>query len=935
MATYKITGSRYLRQYTEASPSPMYAANVQAEAIVRSFCELPWTLSQVKKAQMTYHTDDVVDVEGTKGYDKNAEIRETFDAAMWCSTHSGGMHRAYANAAVYRWTLPDDAVGSTVSSLKVRVTSDPYNSAGVRLHLFTNSTGDIPMSCRTLRGEDALGVIIDDGTTAAGVAPRTTKTIDGKAYWYPTAADVTIEPTGGLTAQKYLFLLIALEDYSVVRGNWIEGSAFIDNLVELVTSAAVTGWTDGETYDLSTPPSYAHEYKVAVDGVYPCVLDGDSGVKSITLQKNGDPLVRKTIPSEQVGTDTLRLLKNGTFTGFLDVRSDQITAIHQTRMYHGSSSYTDYLVIGGTFNSGTFTEIPGLYLYNLTDQCWVNRQSLGELVPGELRTFHSGHGGILCCHFVYFGTDGNRIGFYIVAKDGRTFKNTSPGKWTAFAGNSPAFIVQRIGADVFQAVDWPVNGSYYTTITTANLLDYMSGSDASFKTITIGGAYHDGYTSQLSGRCIIFGSVVSDSKIRSFMILITGFGGALGNTPAFTGSACWSNIISFSGTAYDVTSVGFITFLIGDFSNISSVDTENNPIVYSTGTFSVKIDNSNPWTSYQFNVGRSALTNSMPDTFNNIKIHPGIKSGALNGNSILISGDFSDFGISYQVQKLARFRFNTTEGSVGLSQVTVPVDYTPPQVAALNVDDESVYFAQISTRNDSVQYYDHVHTDITPEQSVAGFRALYASLYMAKLASVLTTQGPRPGAIFAIRGDTLEVPTGATSTVNVPTWQLTVSNLVVPFAMPTAWKARKLRLSWAEAPTHTAGAKINCYMKPEYVEGNPRLADLAIYEASKGSVDGWKLLGSFSPDATISGVSGYAVDFDLDSVDWNGTTGRTASLLLTAYINLDDVNPEAGAGGGSDTPSLPQGVGTANVNAVTGAITDLDTGFRPDITLFG
>ena len=293
MATYKIIGTRFLRKYTEEEPSPVYAANVEVEEIVSSFCNIPWKQSQVKKAQMTYHTDDVVDDKGTTGFNKNAEIRESFDAAMWCGEHSGGKHRAYANAAVYRWTLPDAADDATISAIKVHVTSDPYNSSGVRLHLFTSDSPDIPTSCRTVRGEDASGDIIEDGTTAAAVAPRTTRTIDKKEYWYPTGVDVTITPTNGLTAKKYLFLFVGLEDYSVVRGNWIEGSSFIDNLVDLTTSADVSGWTAGETYDLSAPPAYDHTYNVAVDGVYPCVLEGNSGVKTLTLQRNGEELKKE------------------------------------------------------------------------------------------------------------------------------------------------------------------------------------------------------------------------------------------------------------------------------------------------------------------------------------------------------------------------------------------------------------------------------------------------------------------------------------------------------------------------------------------------------------------------------------------------------------------------------------------------------------------
>ena len=252
MATYKIIGKRFLRKYTESGTSPVYAAAAQAQHVVDTFCDVPWEAVRPSAATMTYHTDEVLDEdEGVTGLDKNVLIRDRFDAALFCAGHSGGQHRAYANAACYRYTLPDEAVGETLESLALRVTSDPYNSEGARIHVFTNSTGEIPTNCHDCRGEDSSGDVIEDGTTAAGVAKRTVKNVSGTDYWYPTTATVTLEPTGGLTLQKYLFVVVALESYSTVRGNWLEGCSFIENKVSITTASAVDGWDDGDTVDLA------------------------------------------------------------------------------------------------------------------------------------------------------------------------------------------------------------------------------------------------------------------------------------------------------------------------------------------------------------------------------------------------------------------------------------------------------------------------------------------------------------------------------------------------------------------------------------------------------------------------------------------------------------------------------------------------------------
>ena len=291
MATYKIKGQRWLRKYTAKRSSPVYAAAVDAQTVVDSFCEIPWESVFEKDAGMTYHTDEVVDEDSKiTGLDKNVLIRNSFDAALFCAGHVGGQHRAYANAAVYRYEMPTAAIGLTLSSISIQVTSDPYNSRGVRLHVFTNSTGEIPMNCHTLRGEDSSGEIIDDGTTAAAVAPRTVETRNKTDYWYPTVETATLSPTGGMTLQKYLFVLVALESYSTVRGNWMEGSSFIKNAVEITLPAPVSGWSSTEVNDLSDSDGII-EIPVVRHGTTQCNCSEVSCMYGVAVLSNGDDFI--------------------------------------------------------------------------------------------------------------------------------------------------------------------------------------------------------------------------------------------------------------------------------------------------------------------------------------------------------------------------------------------------------------------------------------------------------------------------------------------------------------------------------------------------------------------------------------------------------------------------------------------------------------------
>ena len=297
MATYKIKGQRYLRKYTEQGTSPVYAASVQAQKIVDTLCEVPWTRTGVDSAQMTYHTEEIVDEDRKiTGLEMNVDIRDRFDAALFCAGHSGGMHRAYANVAVYRYTMPDDAIGKTLVSLAARVTSDPYNSEGARLHVFTNSTGEIPMNCHVLRGESAAGELIEDGTTAAAVAKRTEKIVGKETYWYPTTETCTLRPvdpstsTSNLNLKKYLFLVVALESYSTVRGNWLEGCSFIANSVEIETSAAIDGLSETDLNNLSDP----EQGFVVYDGHHPTIPSGmPTGEISLTVRRDGDLLIEE------------------------------------------------------------------------------------------------------------------------------------------------------------------------------------------------------------------------------------------------------------------------------------------------------------------------------------------------------------------------------------------------------------------------------------------------------------------------------------------------------------------------------------------------------------------------------------------------------------------------------------------------------------------
>ena len=235
---YRIKGRRFLKKYTAAFTTPAYAVIADAQAVVDGLCDTPWQEVEDEVAQMAYHTSEVVDnATGTTGLDMNVVIRNRLDAALWCAEHSGGRHRAYANAACYVFEMPEMAAYPNLTAVKLRVTSDPYNSTGVRLAVHLSDTLDIPVNCAEAREGIA---------NIEGVAKREErKSSDNKVYWYAATEKVTIS-VNPQQLKKYLFLVVGLENYNVSRGDWLEGCAYISPVVEIETDGEVTGWNENQ-----------------------------------------------------------------------------------------------------------------------------------------------------------------------------------------------------------------------------------------------------------------------------------------------------------------------------------------------------------------------------------------------------------------------------------------------------------------------------------------------------------------------------------------------------------------------------------------------------------------------------------------------------------------------------------------------------------------
>lgn len=875
MPTYKIIGKRFLRKYTASEATPVYAAATDAAQISHELCNVTWEASAVRQAEMPPHGDE-----------DNPANRERFDAALFCAGHTNGMHRAYANAAIYRYTLPEAAVGKTLTGLTVRVTSDPYNAAGARVHVLTNPTGEPPTNCRTVRGDDDEGAARTDGTVAAGVAPRETRVYKGKDYWYPVTAEASLAPTGGLVMQKYLFLAVVLESYATTRGNWLEGASYADNLVSLTLSEAVAGWTDGQTYDLSEDA--ARSFAVVSGGVMAALPAGDNGIRALTIQRTGDDFVRNRVVSDsgllsRPRVDGLRLLdvtstdavfRDPLFAGQAsDVRvMPGLTPLIRTDVGTTASYY--YTLVVGDFADGTFPDLPGLLWV------WVNNgvplvaryeTRLDALATGDSATR-------LAALKAAIQADGGIRGAWIDED-----LNTSPSRRDLYIATKSGYY--GAGGVWSRAISFTLGGSDVASVTV-----------------------YDGSIQDAGGDVVVALLKTSSSYIRTAGVLL-----AHDVTGARIGCPITDKWVSYVG---DVTAIRPINFsssagvaaviVSGQLQSVGGVACNNCAIV-----------------RFEDNGGGPGIVtvpacdaDITPDTYADYAVSCPCGTVA-NVSTFYVTGAFRRLG-STTAALAARWSGGT------LSPMMLPDGTRPPEYflqsdsfgdnRAIWIDDSG----PVASEETAEDVWETPKAAVTDAQSAFGLRRLYAALYGGALQAPAVAATQRPGAAFVVHGDEISVKT-ADGDVTARRWNLSASVLMIPFSCPRAWAASRIRLAWG-AVAATPGAKVNVWLaRGKYLTSYPTSYPKSLYFGTSSRVGDWEYVGEIAPTGGEAGMATLDVKPIMDDV---------ATLLFVAYIGQDDLNPSADM-------TMPRGIGTLDVDLVAGTATGLDGGFLPDISLIG
>ena len=881
MATYKIKTKRYIRKYTAAEKLPVSAALIDAQRVVDELCNVPWEQAAATTAVITAHDESELDA--------NVSNRDRFDAALFCADHANGAHSAYANAACYKIPFPTGTAGKKITSLKVRVTSDAYNAAGARIALVTNSTGVIPTSCAECRGEGSGGI------HAAGVAPQTIQTVGGQRYGYPTIADCIFNvtpgegehalPEGGLTLGSYLYVFVLMENYNSVRGNWLEGSSCIVNQIEIVTNSSITGWTDGGTIDLTADPT--KEFNVVKGGVMAKLPDGDAGIRSLTLQRTGYEFVRNRVISDtglfgRPRVDGLRVL-DATSTDAVfrsSLFSGSVSGVHVlpalTNLV-GSSSSTDtgFAAICGNFADGTFPDLQGLLI------CGVKTNGTMSPLKTDVRL-----------DSIAVGSDASRLADLKSAIDedgGIAFASVlresgSPAKYHIFIHTKNRTCLS--GGSIVEAliVTWGANPSAVT----------VGPAMTEVGDIFLA-PYRMNYSNfaQTNGHPFVIGDGEISSPVVSAMRV------------SFVGMLTAIRPVNFST---DLNTPAFI--VSGQFQSVGGVSCSNCAIVRfpNFGSPVVTVPACD-----------NAIT---PDTYRNFAVSCPC-TFTPNVSTFFVTGGFRKLG-DVDVDMAAKW----SNGS--LSTMTLPEGTRPPEyflltnsvggtADALWIDDTG----PIQEDERAVDVYETPLDAVTDAQSAFGLRTLYSRLSLGSLSPIEKKDigwDDRPGAAFCIRGETINVKTGlgVGDVVQAKCWNLSASVLVVPFSCPRDFLARKIRLEW-NAVAATSGAMVNVWLKRGGYEGYPTSYPKAIFTCAAKSIGGWELVGKIEPEDDTSG----SVELDVSPLDCD-----VATLLFTAFVSQDGFNP-------ASDMTLPRGIGNIKINSVSGEVSGLDSGFRPDITLIG
>lgn len=825
----------------------------------------------------------------------------------------------YAGMVAYRFKLPDDYVSGSanITAISVPVYRDRFCRAGVRL-------------AAAFGGESPAAFGWDDARAGGGDVDAKTAMMAQSATDVPyltasSAADetATFELSPLASKSTYLWLFLTLEDYTDA---WEWYSKKEKRLYAIEGSARLAGDLLSVTFDADvTPDGAEHEMNVVRGGVVPKLPEGSaSGARVLELFKTGDPIVPSFTDAATVPGYTC--MQFGTrVTEFAGDAADVNVSIPFTL----GGSTTRIVAVCGSFERASVPGVPGLVLIDA---------ATGAIMQATVS------GTIDSTAAALVNTSASKVGVSIRVID------DVPHAWIYAASATQFTFVPFIEIDLSTMVATP-------GVLGAGLSSYIMGfSDSSggYVTSERSVAFYDVailesmvlYTHQPSGSSMRGAPLMcewtketSEGSGEFVKVACLTPINSVGSIRGTAFSAYYACVFSIDGlgeiyglsVAWDSSTSAasgdgslFSVCVAGDFDGAyrygdSGIGTQ---IISGAGGLA-RVD------ARFVSTSAGASSTSYPkDNATATRIDAGITPSSLDHVDQLGYGDsrYLVYGGFYAAAGSAALRYAFLFDAELGTRTSIGATAIPSKAFELGDG-----FGLVRPRVGSAQTDFYFSTDIPSEPSAAnsaiGLRTLQGKFYLGAASAVERATRDRMGAAYSVRAGTrtLKVVTGGSAAdTSVPVWRLFASALVLPFAVPTEWRARGLRLDWTDwAGTATSGARLNVWLRAgQWQDACPQVLESDIpYDALKAEADGWMLLGSV--DATLSGAGRTAL-FDLAG---RFGSAKVASLMLSAYAPTDGINPYANT-------AWPVGAAT-EVDVVSGDVVNAGKAWLPDITLVG
>lgn len=851
----------------------------------------------------------------------------------------------YAGMVAYRFKLPTN-YSSDISEVGVMLQSSRYLRSGLRVCLVLSNTATPSTDWNTVRGDNANAIVSEhdsadcpEGVSSWGVLSQQVSTLlETRPQEQTVVFNSSDFPAlGTSTRYQYLFVYVSLEDYcdywtmySMTEPRYysIEGSAI------LVGSACTVSFVGAETLVPLT-----QTMDIVKGGVLPSVWsDGakeslGSEVNYVTVQRNGDPLndgnLQMTISEIE---------KNG---GVIN-RVDVLPPIGSR--YNPDGGVTQFACICGKGFKGTFPNLDGLLLYDCEAKRLIGKSTTAlPMTPTSIYALNDEtyHYGIVRCLMGYY----NGKGFYFLPCVGNhvpanrfvdqydyyhydMLQEQVDGVYPSSAQNEFYFFGYDKDNNVLTNVRVERHGYWRLRGTDHNSGALMALPGMAVDTVGYSGTGNK--TLLWMGVCR--GRVVSDTQLYIEPLLVEDMQGVdvYANGNEFRIEAYRRN----GGVLKDLVTVPVSTYrpnsaITKDYRSGIGVQVVGGQFYFSGTVYDDQ---------YQRNYSSTATVDSSLKILVLYKV-----SGASVAKGIFVlDSSIEKAGIQFNETAQVTHTSWSVKNNViaepehGNEFMVTDLDTTAIKVyetfekRVTGYPREAKWVQEFDNGNAMWCTSDNVSSSVfrgsyviyNDEYSLAssaeGLRVCYGRFFNGE-AKPLNGLTKRVGAACTLVGSTQVSIQESQTTETLGCWQIVQSSLIVPFGCPRTWKAKQIKLDWNRwTGRGTAGSMIYVWLvRGQFIVKAPDyLGKFPI--STGGTVPGCELVGQIDPTSATK-VATFNIQ-DLSS--------PTATIILTAFIDMDAINPSA-------SMTFPKGVGSLSLDMSSMELSGTETCFIPDIYLLG